>query len=67
MRQREGDAPERTRPRDGACLPPPLSLSLNDVPLGMVMPSLKQIVNREVTREEHDRAIVLDALQRVKR
>ncbi len=49
-------------------LPPPLHVALDDVPLDtMVMPSLKQIVNREVTAEEHARAAVLDALQRVRR
>ena len=48
-------------------LPPPLNLSLDDVPLDrMVMPSLKQIINREVTPEEQARAEVLEALQRVK-
>ena len=53
---------------DGDRLPPPLSVTLDDVSLDVIaMPSLKRIVAGEVTPEEHARAKVLDALQRIKR
>lgn len=63
----EGNAVRHEELKIGQRLPPPLSVSLDDVPLDTIaMPPLRRIVNREVTPEELDRARVLDALQRVK-
>jgi hypothetical protein len=48
--------------------PPTDDISIDDVPLDViVMPSLKRIIAREVTPEEHARAIKMDQLQRIKR